>query len=119
MKVRIFIILFFLGFYLFNCSSITYKVLRKQNLQSLDIYREVEDTNSHFLFGILPRNRTNHVDVVCHDQKKNLNFEKRNSTISKPPPIVRTNYSFISSITNLFLGILYSRRNIQVFCNYD
>lgn len=105
--------------FIYNCGSVTYKVLRKHNLQNLEMYEEFEDTNSYFIMGLIPRERTDHLDLVCPLQKKKQNFEKRFSSKSKAPPVIRTHYKFLSSLNNLFFGTLYHRRDIQVFCNYE
>jgi hypothetical protein len=109
-----------LVFLLGNCSTITYKVIRKQNIHNTDLYREIQDRNHFFVFGFLPFYRKSNTFRVCKNAvTKTFDMEKKGEGLESYPLIVRTRYSYLPSSINTFFFPLYSFRNIYVYCPYE
>ena len=109
-----------LVFLLGNCSTITYKVIRKQNMHNTDLYREIQDRNHFFVFGFLPFSRSSNTYRACKNStSKTFNMENNGEGLESYPLIVRTRYSYLPSSINTFLFPLYSLRNIYVYCPYE
>ena len=114
---NIFIFIIFIN--IIQCSSITYKIIRKQNINNLENYREIDTNNQYFILGLLPKERNNYVYSVCKNEEKNkLDFEVKNNSAESYPSIVKTKYNFISSSFNIIFGTLISNRKIYVYCPY-
>lgn len=110
----LFIVLFF-----FQCSSITYKVIRKQNINNLDSYRELSTNNQYFILGILPLERNNYVYTVCKNEEKNkIDFEIKNESNESYPSVIKTKFNLWSVALNVIFGSVYSNRKIYVYCPY-
>jgi hypothetical protein len=102
-----------------QCSSITYKIIRKQNINNLESYKETDTNNQYFLLNLLPKERNNYVYSVCKNEEKNkIDFEIKNNSPEAYPSIINTRYNFISAPFNLIFGTLISTRKIYVYCPY-
>ena len=113
------IIIFIIIINIIQCSSITYKILRKQNINNLESYKETDTNNQYFIFGLLPNERNNYVYSVCKNEEKNkIDFEIKNNSVEAYPSIIKTKYNFISASFNLILGTFISTRKIYVYCPY-
>ena len=72
------IVTLILVFLLGNCSTITYKVIRKQNMYNTDLYREIQDRNHFFVFSFLPFSRNSNTFRVCKNSaSKTFDMEKQ------------------------------------------
>jgi hypothetical protein len=114
-----FVVLAFI-FFLGDCSTITYKVIRKQNMHNTDLYREIQDRNHFFVFGFLPFYRKSNTYRVCKNMaSKTFDMERKGEGLESYPLIVRTKYSYLPASINTFFFPLYSIRNIYVYCAYE
>jgi len=113
------IFIFILILNIVKCSSITYKIIRKQNMNSLENYKEIDSYNKFYILGLLPKERNNHVSTVCKNEEKNkIDIEVKNNNVESYPSIIKTKYNFISASINVIFGTLISTRKIYVYCPY-
>jgi hypothetical protein len=116
LKILVVLLVWFVG----NCSTITYKVVRKQNMYNTEIYREVKDRNHFFLFGFFPFTRNAFTYKVCKNSSAHTwNMEKKGGDLESSPMLVQTKYSALFSPLNSLVFPLYTVRNVSVYCLYD